>query len=195
MMRGYQLKAVCSQYDTVIKPYFRGLFFPDTTQNALQMIDPNKPNFLIFNSDFSHEEGSHWIGAFIDLQNQSYFIDSYAKNPNFYDLEEFMATATGNDYKTLPKPLQSKYTTICGIYCIYFGHHLCSGESLDGILKKMPNTTKILRDQQMVEWFEKRYGSVITLNKPWLDCNRMLDKGDSQKCKTLEELIHDRKTV
>ena len=38
-MRGYQLSAICNRFDNKIKPYFRGLFNSDTTDEALEMLD------------------------------------------------------------------------------------------------------------------------------------------------------------
>lgn len=193
MIRGYQLTAVCSQYDSIIKPYFRGLYTPDTIDSAVRMIDANKPNFLIFNSDFSHNQGSHWLGVFVDLENESYFIDTFAHHPNYYHLERFWAEVTGDDYKTLPRVLQSKYTTVCGLWCLYWGHWLCAGLDMEKILKKLPNSTNILTDQHILNWFNENFGSMIKLESPWIDCSKLTNKAEKQKCKQYKQMLDDRK--
>lgn len=196
MIRGYQLSYICSNIDLKIKPYFRGLFNPDTTKNALKMIDPNKPNFLIFNTDPSYMDGTHWVSLFVDLQNKSYFLDSFAHHPNYYNLENFCTEVTGDDFEILPTALQSKFTTVCGLYTIFFGHYLCDGKELSTILSMLKlEKTKILRDQHIVEWFQEKYGHAIKLENSFIDCKKFKGTADGQKCKEYEKMILDRKTV
>ncbi len=196
MIRGYQLSYICSNVDSKIKPYFRGLFNPDTTKNALAMIDPNKPNFLILNTDPSYKDGAHWVSLYVDLQNKCYFLDTFAHHPNYYNLENFCAEATGDDFIMIPTALQSKFTTVCGLYTIFFGHHLCIGKDLDTILSMLkPEKTKVLRDKHIFEWFQETYGHTVNLeNNSFIDCKKFKGTADGQKCKDYEKMILDRKT-
>ena len=194
MIHGYQLSAICGKLDIKIKPYFRGLFNPDTTEDALAMIDSNKPNFLIFNTDFSHRNGSHWVAAYVDLEKESYFIDSFAHNPNFYSLEKFWSAATDNDFKMLPNQLQSKYTTVCGLYCLFFGHYLCQNKDMVTVLSMIQEKTNILRDQHIFEWFQNHFGDAIKLENPVIDCNKF--KGaEKQKCDQYHKMILARQSM
>lgn len=192
MIRGYQLSAVCGKLDSKIKPYFRGLFNPDTTQDALAMIDPNKPNVVIFNTDFSHREGSHWVSAYIDLENENYFLDSFAHHPNYYNLENFMTEATGDDFKIIPKPLQSKFTTVCGLYTVFFTHNLCDNKDLNSVLALLPESTKLLRDKHIYDWFNDHFGHAIELEPSFIDCTKFKSV-EGQKCKNYEKMILERK--
>lgn len=196
MIRSFQLADVCSRLDPEIKNYFRGIFTPDTVlPGAVDMIDPNKPNFLIFNTDYSHKEGSHWVAAYINLDKESYFIDSFSQHPNQYDLEDFWLEVNNSDYKTLPKPLQSSYTNVCGLYVVFFGHYLCKGYDMSKILELIPDRSKVLRDRYILEWFERNYGKSIKLDTQFIDCKKFQKSGRAQSCKNFQKMILDRQNI
>ena len=196
MLRYYQLIDLCSRIDTDIKKYFRGVFSLDTVPDSISMIDPNKPNFLIFNTEPSTKPGAHWVGAFIDLQSDIVFIDSYDQSPHYYDLEDFFLEATGGDYITIGKKLQSDFTNVCAIYVLFFGHYLSKGYDLKKIIDLIPDHTNVLKDRHMVEWFNKNYGKSIKLNNPFIDCNKFRHySGYKQSCKSYEKMIFDRKSI
>ena len=83
-----KLANFCGTVDTVISPYFRGLYPVDKLDIAESFIDFNKINCLI-----AYDNG-HFVALFIDMQDKKKdaFIDSSGRLPVAYgaELEEFV---------------------------------------------------------------------------------------------------------
>ena len=196
MIRGDQLAHICSNLDPEIKPYFRGVYaLNELLTDALSMIDLNKENYFVFNTDTKDKPGSHWVGAVIDINKKSVFIDSYGKSPNYYDMEEFFDQACDGDFISIDKQLQSNFTNVCGLYVIYFLHFIAKGTSLTEILKTIPKMSKVLVDRYMLEWFVKNYGKTIVLNTPFIDCKKFTKTNPKQSCKKYEKMLLDRESI
>lgn len=196
MIRAYQLAHVCSNLDSEIKKYFRGIFSSNEITSAVQAIDLNKKNYIIFNSDPSHKSGSHWVSAFIDMHGRNVFIDSYDRSPSYYNLEKFFSDVCGDDYKTIGRQLQSTYTNVCGLYVVFFGHYLVQDYDLAKVLSLIPSErSKILRDREMYERFLKHYGKAIVLDKAFIDCASFDKLKKNQSCKNFQKMILDRKSL
>jgi hypothetical protein len=192
MLRQYQIVKICAEIDLEIKPHFRGVFGADQIEMALAKIDRNQKNFLIFNSDPSYKPGARWLGVFVDLEKESYFIDPQNRHPNFYNLEKFWQLATDSDFLTVGRQLESKFSNLSGIYAIFFGHFLCKGYGMGKIMNLLDQPSKILRDRHVLDWFEKNYGKKITINVPLPDCSEK--KSQQQSCKSYRKMLIDRKT-
>ena len=150
-MNSDQLEKICTAYDTVIRPYFRGVFSHDAYllyhEESLQ---PNQLNIYIVNS--SSTKGEHWL--MICKGNKSIFFDSFGKSPSFYNLGSFEQVN-----KTR---LQGK-SRVCGLYCILFAHQIALGKNMHSFIGE--NFSQLMLDEndvQVIEWFKKQpYGYML----------------------------------
>ena len=77
---------------------------------------------VICNSQSSDKLGEHWFLIFYKDVKEIYFIDSFAKSPEQYGLNEKFST---RKVFSLSSSLQNTLSTVCGEFCVYFAFNLC----------------------------------------------------------------------
>lgn len=82
------------------------------------------PKFMIVNLDSSLSEGSHWLALRIDSKSVEIF-DSLGYNPRIWKilpvpLLQFLNKLLKTRKKIITPILQTKYDTLCGLFCVYF---------------------------------------------------------------------------
>lgn len=99
---------------------FKGVFPCD----KIPKLNKNEPFCVVINTASSTASGEHWI-LFMkaDKSSSLYYIDSLAKPPEkcgtcFY--KAFVSLTTGYIVKKLTGAIQSNYSSLCGVYCIFF---------------------------------------------------------------------------
>ena len=82
----------------------------------------SEKGLIICNSESSIKLGEHWFLIFFKNKEELYFIDSLAKTPKYYGIEDKLKYRT---IFSLGTPLQHKLSTVCGEFTVYFAYHLC----------------------------------------------------------------------
>lgn len=111
------------------------------------------PASMVINLSPSYEDGTHWIGIYIDGNKCCYF-DSLGR----YPIEEIIGICKKNvfnlDYSS--KQLQHFHNTTCGLYCIYFIMHI-EYYDFKKILKNFTDNYT-LNDSFIVNYFKTYHG-------------------------------------
>ena len=109
--------------------YFKGVFSADNIPNF-------ESNFVIIcNLSNVLEVGSHFV-VIARIQNDLYYLDSLAVNFINKKLKMYMDGLKNNSgcINYLTKPIQSIFSSGCGIYCIFFTLLLHASEPIDALL-------------------------------------------------------------
>ena len=106
----------------------------DITVCAVDQL-PMKINFpcgFIINTDPITRKGSHWVAVFFYSASKCEFFDSMGQNPKFYNayFENFIYKFCTN-FTYNHKPIQMRYSNICGIYCIMFLMYCCKAKRMN----------------------------------------------------------------
>lgn len=92
------------------------------------------PYAMVVNTDSSARKGRHWIAIYVPSPSTAEYFDSFGmeanKNIKNY-LKNFLIVRRSN------KMLQSIFTDVCGMYCIYFIIKRSTGESLYSIVSHL----------------------------------------------------------
>lgn len=128
--------------EPITRKDFDGVFSRDTLKDI-----QSKPTLIICNTDNSDQPGSHWvlfyfhkdtcIVDFYDPLGKS--IKSYGKE--FYSFAQRFAIKC-NQAKTRTQPT---YSSLCGMYCLYFAFWRCQGYSLKRIVKSMTSSKHVTK--------------------------------------------------
>ena len=83
MMNTRDIISICSDYDTIIKPNFRGVYACDTfiLEWRKNLITPL--NLFIVNTRNIQDYGVHWILYGIGI-DKTWFFDSFCQHPSVY---------------------------------------------------------------------------------------------------------------
>jgi len=94
------------------REYLVGVFAAD------QLPTKEFPGAYIVNTDTSSQPGQHWV-AFFTTEEGTECFDSFGENPSAYS--EYIAEWLKDDFQVVQfETLQSRDSTVCGQYCIYF---------------------------------------------------------------------------
>ena len=97
--------------------------------------------------------GQHWILLFLD-KSTTVFFDSFGQKPSFYSekLPAFLKSISPNPVKTGFR-IQHQDSRLCGVYCLYFAHHLGKNFTFEEILEKFSPSDFKGNDFQVQTWF------------------------------------------
>ncbi len=185
-MNTSQLDFVCYNLDRAIKPYFCGTYSLDGLLTQLKYsLKSSQQNLAIFNIEPSSKKGLHWL--LLSLKNKELIVfDSFGKHPSFYsqNLANFLATLSGGEPpKLAPFRLQSDFSRLCGVYCIYVAHHLGAGAKFESLFSKFSQINLSENDLRVLRWFsEQPYGNILKE-----DCNC------GEYCITYSDLLNGEK--
>ena len=124
--------------------------------DELTSIEINKyPKSFVVNTDPMEPPGTHWIAICFNEQMKGEFFDSYGKHPIHYN-KHFLDFMNRNaiEWEHNKIQLQSAFSTVCGLYCIYFLYHRCRKRSMSFIVNSFVNDN--LRNDQLVYDFVRR---------------------------------------
>lgn len=122
----------------------------------------NKPLCLIVNTDASNLNGKHWIALYIDKDNVGEVFDSFGQRPPSY-VQRWMNLNTRFWYYT-SLPVQSMYSSFCGLFCIYYLYHKARGKSLANILSDFHPNNLPLNDYVVHNFIVKLYDQTLMRN-------------------------------
>ena len=117
----------CIDCDPVLKDKVIGVFAAD----QLPMTLSKYPCGFIANTDTYSKPGQHWCAFYVERAGVVEFFDSYGQKPatNSVHFKQWIAEhgpkVTSND-----RQIQSDFSSVCGLYCLYFLHQRLNGHSM-----------------------------------------------------------------
>ena len=120
-MNTNEVRCILSR-DKKTKQKFINVFALDEFKSFVQKHSLLEGLYVI-NDETSDLPGQHWLSIFYE-NNYLAFVDSFAKNPEDYNLLDELSRANSNDIKVSPYRLQNLFSDYCGEYIIYFAYHL-----------------------------------------------------------------------
>lgn len=112
----------------------RGAFFGVYSIDMLKH-SPWYPYFVIVNTAVESVSDGHWVLLYFKNENNVIFFDSFGRDLSDVDTDNMLGTYVGCARVTHCKyQLQSKFSKVCGYYCLFVAHRLCLGFQLPCIL-------------------------------------------------------------
>jgi len=149
-----------SSADTIVAPYFRGLYTVDQLLDDAvnELIDLNSQNCVIVHSN------DHYVGIYLNTQqDKSAFVDSLDNDPSTYsDILEVFLDQYAPRYDTVPFTLQSESSHLCGQYAVMLLHQLCSGQSLDSACRVFKAGANAHNDKVLRTFFMRNFSAKQT---------------------------------
>ena len=101
----------------VLRPIFIGVFARNNIPT--KELSKRKSWAMIINLDKFSQPGTHWVAVFAP-KNKKYleYFDSTGRMASHYSIKKLLRQREYYIYNNIP--LQSKYTTTCGQYCLFF---------------------------------------------------------------------------
>ena len=92
------------------------------------------PCFGIVNTSESDKSDGHWVLLYMKNNKQAIFFDSYGRSPsNVNNGGLLLKYLNGFNVEFNTHVLQSRFSSVCGHYCIYVAYYLCHNVPLHRI--------------------------------------------------------------
>ena len=137
--------------DPALRSFSREVFAKDQFIKAML----EDKGAYICNDQPSTEKGNHWFLIYIE-PTKIYFIDSFARKPNYYGIDWKLKTLKKPIYQ-LKNILQNPFSTVCGKYCLFFIYHLCRNYSLEYIVNNYFSNDCVLNDENVKDFVWRKY--------------------------------------
>ena len=136
-MNGLQVRYAFKQ-DEMVNYYFRGIFL---NKNIPIRILEQKTCFFVVNTMVDKSRIGHWVLIYID-DIYIYFFDSLGATPSYYggDISKNFENTSRYRIIVFSEPIQSKTSSVCGAYVIFFGYELIRNKSIDSIKSKFKHS-------------------------------------------------------
>jgi len=113
---------------------------------------------------------NHWVAFHMDLyKKQLEFFDSFGDSPEkFPGISEFVEYLSNNlnIHITFNKyRFQSKYSMMCGHYCVYYLYCKCGGLSIEGMFKNFSRSepdVNLLENDKYLYWLVQQHYKLVT---------------------------------
>ncbi len=116
----------------------------------------NTSGMYIVNTDYSWNEGKHWVAFNFPSHGPCEFFDSLGREPEYYHLEfENILMLNGPEYLALLTPIQADDSTLCGQYCIYYTLSRVGGLSMPDIMSTFTENDTRGNDVKMNTFINK----------------------------------------
>ena len=89
------------------------------------------PYAVVVNTDSSARKGRHWVAIYVPSPSVVEYFDSFGMEPN-KNIKDFLKCF--HIERRSSEMLQSIFSDVCGMHCIYFIIKRCSGESFASIV-------------------------------------------------------------
>ena len=149
-MNEVELNKICSVHKHT-KYQFLGVYAVD---ELIKLEIDKKPSFLLANTDYSDEEGSHWVLIYINsFPTPPIWFDSIGKKPIEYNIifDNFLKR-NGALYLVNTKRYQHTTSISCGQFCLYVADLLCVGENFSSILKRF-DSKNLIKNDKLVDYY------------------------------------------
>lgn len=93
------------------------------------------PYGIIVNTDVHYKPGTHWCAIFFDGKGNTEFFDSYGHPPDHYGyfITHFLKQNCKKPLIVNRKRLQSNFSNVYGMYCLFYLHQRFQGLSMKDI--------------------------------------------------------------
>lgn len=148
-MNGFHLENFLIN-NSITRERFGGIFH-NANFTPLKNIQNNY--YFIVNTVSNPNIMGHWV-VFIFFRNTVYFIDSFGKNPNFYNgnIARYYENLRNSKRILLKHQIQHDESLVCGAYALYFIFFTCKGISPNSIKLKFSNKN-FRKNDRIVERF------------------------------------------
>lgn len=144
------------QQDPITSKKFCGVFPSDKLP---QMID-KYPCGFVANTDPSSEPGTHWVAFYFSSEQKGEFFDSYGQSPHYYK-NSFGDFLKSHKWEFNTRKLQSDWSDVCGLYCIFYLSHRARGHSMNKIVQLFTNDT-MLNDAKVSQFVKSHFRVLLT---------------------------------
>lgn len=119
-----------------VKAGLRGFWAGAQPANFIFQFPFQGPQFIVFNTDESGTEGSHWVAMFVPFSGPIEFFDPLGRRPESYQsyFRDWLISSA-KSYMRNEWRYQDYGTPTCGEFCVYFGVKRLKGETMREILK------------------------------------------------------------
>jgi len=117
--------------DPVLSKIYLGTFACDQLPESVY----NYPCSMIVNTDPSFKSGEHWVAIYFDQEHCCEYFDSFGLLPYIPSIVNFIKNNSTSLSSYNYFHLQSVYSSVCGLYCIYFLYQRCRKISFNEVLK------------------------------------------------------------
>lgn len=133
----------CIDCDPILQDIILGVF----AANQLPIILSKYPCGFIANTDIDTKPGQHWCAFYLDKPGTIEFFDSYGRDIGRNSVH-FKRWSNQYGYKIITnnKQIQSDYSNLCGLYCLYYLRMRLQGESMNDIVNSF--STELLSNDQ-----------------------------------------------
>ena len=151
----------CISCDVVLNSNIVGVFAADQLPEHVA----NYPYGFIANTEKRQETGQHWCAFYIPRGGRGEFFDSYAQKPDVYNayfdewLKKHVLSVKRNQTR-----IQSNYSNVCGLYCLFYLRQRLNGHSMEDIVKVFSDVNVNANDQFIYDYMTMQYAN-CTRNK------------------------------
>ena len=134
------------------------------------------PYGIIVNTDTHYEPGTHWCAIFLDGKGNIEFFDSYGHGPDHYGffISQFVKQNCMKGLIVNRKRLQSDFSNVCGMYCLFYLYQRLQGVPMRDIFKAFSPVD--------FSWNDMFIHNITLRIYPWCISNKCLT---FQTCKPL----------
>lgn len=139
-------------------PYTSGIQHGVLPWNDFPRRIPHGPVAYILNTDPCDRPGQHWVALYTDGNHFGDYFDSYGRPPFRQEIAAWLDRRT-DQWEWNHQPLQSKDTTVCGQYCLYYLLQRARGHSMNFIVQTFkPSYTTYDNDLLVYDWADRMFG-------------------------------------
>jgi hypothetical protein len=139
----------CIECDPLLKQHVLGVFPADRLPRTVTRY----PCGFIANTDIMSREGTHWIAFYLPRRGQAEFFDSYGEDPTSNSVHfQRWFTQHVSAVKWNTKQIQSAYSSVCGLYCLFFLRRRLGAHTMQDIVSIFSSTHLTANDQFMYDY-------------------------------------------
>lgn len=117
------------------------------------------PCGFIVNTDVHTEPGTHWCAFYFENANMGEFFDTFGRRPEDYGrfFVKFSRQHSAFGLKINAKRLQSDFSNVCGLYCLFYLHQRFSHVSMERIVKSFVSNNFYYNDMYVYQIISHSY--------------------------------------
>ena len=122
---------------------------------------------FIANTDNHGLPGTHWLAFFVQ-NNVIECFDSYGQSPGVYNTKfSQWIQRHARSVRVNSSRLQSDWSNVCGLYCVYFLHQRLLGHTMAEIVARFSGSDRETNDQYMMDLMLRVYPHCIAQDETY----------------------------